>query len=85
MSHSHTDDDHPRASGFWKSKAGLVTAGFLIVGLFFLVSEHRAHLLGILPYLLILACPLMHLFMHRGHGSHHHGTQTRKPDSGADS
>jgi len=35
--------------------------------------EHRAHLaegLKFLPYLLLLACPLMHLFMHRGHGSH---------------
>ncbi|WP_439896134.1 DUF2933 domain-containing protein [Rhizobium aegyptiacum] len=28
------------------------------------------HVLGILPWLLILACPLMHLFMHHGHGSH---------------
>jgi hypothetical protein len=29
--------------------------------------------LGALPYLLLLACPLMHLFMHRGQGNHHHG------------
>lgn len=63
--------DHRPAIGFWKSKAGLVTVGFLLIGLFFLWSEHRAHLWGILPYLLILACPLMHIFMHRGHG--HHG------------
>jgi hypothetical protein len=27
--------------------------------------------LGILPYLLLLACPILHLLMHRGHGSHH--------------
>jgi hypothetical protein len=50
--------------------------------------EHWAHALGILPYLLILACPLMHLFMHKGHGGHggHHGHQPRKgnPESGAD-
>jgi hypothetical protein len=26
--------------------------------------------LGILPYLLLLACPLMHVFMHGGHGGH---------------
>ncbi len=25
-------------------------------------------MLEILPYLLLLACPLMHLFMHHGHG-----------------
>jgi hypothetical protein len=35
----------------------------------YLVIEHRPHLFGWLPYLIILACPLMHLFMHRGH--HH--------------
>jgi hypothetical protein len=23
-----------------------------------------------LPYLFLLACPLMHLFMHHGHGNH---------------
>ena len=38
----------------------------------YLVIEHRPHLFGWLPYLIILACPLMHLFMHRGH--HHHGS-----------
>jgi hypothetical protein len=40
---------------------------------FFLLTEHRAHLFGALPFLLILACPLMHMFMHKGHGSHSHG------------
>lgn len=44
--------------------------GFLAVAAFFLWTEHRAHLLGLLPYLLVLACPLMHLF-HHGHGHHH--------------
>jgi hypothetical protein len=39
---------------------------------FFLLAEHQAHVFGILPWLLILACPAMHLLMHRGHhGSHH--------------
>ena len=35
--------------------------------------EHKAHLEGVLyylPYLLLLACPLMHLFMHHDHGGH---------------
>ncbi|MCI0400749.1 MAG: DUF2933 domain-containing protein [Gammaproteobacteria bacterium] len=41
--------------------------GFLLVILFFLFTEHRAHFLGALPYLLVVACPLMHLLMHRGH------------------
>jgi hypothetical protein len=55
---------------------------FTAIAVFFLWEEHRAHLLGALPYLLLLMCPLMHLFMHRGHGhrqdqreghSHHGG------------
>ena len=35
-------------------------------------DQHRGHILGVLPYLIILICPLMHFFMHRGHGHHHH-------------
>lgn len=45
---------------------------FLGIILFFLLTEHRAHVFGVLPYLLLLACPLMHLFMHGGHGGHGH-------------
>ncbi|HXG82054.1 MAG TPA: DUF2933 domain-containing protein [Sphingomicrobium sp.] len=33
-----------------------------------LISDHRQHALDFLPFLILLACPLMHLFMH--HGSH---------------
>jgi hypothetical protein len=60
-------DLHPRPSG-WRHKTAL--AVFLAIGLFFLVTEHRTHFFGALPYLLLLACPLMHLFMHGGHGRH---------------
>ncbi len=45
--------------------------GFLAIGGFFLITEHRAHVLGWLPYIFLAACPLMHLFMHKGHGGHH--------------
>ena len=38
----------------------------------YLFATHTGHILAALPYLLLLACPLMHLFMHGGHG-HHHG------------
>lgn len=43
---------------------------FLAIAAFYLFTEHRAHLFGALPFLLLLACPLMHLFMHHGHGAH---------------
>ena len=50
------------------------TAG--AAALAYLIVEHRPHLLGWIPYLVILACPLMHLFMHRRHGGHgEHGDE----------
>jgi hypothetical protein len=33
--------------------------------------------LGVLVWLPLLACPLMHLFMHGGHGDHHHHSDGR--------
>jgi hypothetical protein len=51
-------------------RTALAVAGFLVVAGFFLTTEHRAHLFGFLPFLLLLACPLLHLFAHGGHGSH---------------
>ena len=53
-----------------KSKTGLALLVFGAIAAFFLIIEHQAHLWGWLPYLLLLACPLMHLFMHGGHGGH---------------
>lgn len=47
-----------------------ILVAFLAVAAFYLFAEHRAHLLGALPFLLLLACLSMHLFMHRGHGGH---------------
>lgn len=51
-------------------RAKLAWLGFASVAAFYLWTEHRAHLLGALPLLLLLVCPLMHLF---GHGGHGHG------------
>lgn len=63
------------------SRSKWVLIGFLAVAGFFLWTEHRAHLFGILPYLLLLACPLMHLFHHgHGHGHHGHGETSRTAD-----
>jgi hypothetical protein len=45
---------------------------FGAIAVFFLWEEHRAHFLGALPYVLLLACPFMHLFMHHGHHGHGH-------------
>lgn len=46
----------------------------LAIAAFFLWEEHRVHILGAVPYVLLLLCPAIHLLMHRGHGDHgHHG------------
>lgn len=42
-------------------------------------SEGGAGLSGWLPWLLVALCPLMHFFMHRGHGGGH-GGQSRDRD-----
>lgn len=53
---------------------------FLAVAGLLLWEEHKAHLLGIAPWLLLLAlCPLMHVFMHGGHGGGH-GERHRQRD-----
>lgn len=53
---------------------------FLAIILPFQWGEHKAHILGALPYLLLLACPLIHSFMHGSHGhggeGHEHGRRT---------
>jgi hypothetical protein len=49
---------------------------------FFLWTEHKAHLLGALPYLFFLACPLMHLFMHHGHSKTEDDSSDVKDESG---
>ena len=50
--------------------ATITLFGFLAIAGFYLVAEHRAHLLGWLPWLIILICPLLHIFMHGKHGGH---------------
>ena len=49
----------------------IYAAGFAVAALAALLiyTGHGPHALNYLPFLIILACPLMHLFMH---GRHHH-------------
>jgi len=55
---------------WWQSRANLALVAFLAVGGYFLLSEHRAHFIAALPWVLIGACVLMHLFMHGGGHGH---------------
>ena len=44
---------------------GVIAAVAILV-----LQDHLGHLRQVLPFILVLACPLMHMFMHRGHGAH---------------
>lgn len=57
----------------------LVFLGFVAIAAYYLITEHRAHLFGILPFLLLAACPLLHLFHHRGHGDRNDGESGSGP------
>jgi Protein of unknown function (DUF2933) len=80
MDHSNHDSGKP---SFFSSRANIVLVGFLAIGGYFLITEHGAHILPFLPWLLLLACPLMHFFMHGGHGGH--GEHRGNGDSGGSS
>ena len=57
-------------SQWLRSRTGLVLIAFIAIAAFFLITEHSAHFFGILPFALLLLCPLLHLFMHGGHSDH---------------
>lgn len=65
-----------------RKRGKIVLIGFLLVASFFLLTEHTAHFLGVLPYLILLACPLMHLFMHHGRGGHQHSHEPGQAPAG---
>ena len=56
---------HAAEPSRWRTVAVLLAS--LAISGFLLTTEHRAHVLGVLPWLLLLACPFLHLFMHGGH------------------
>ena len=65
---------------WWRSKVGIALTGFSLIAAFYVLREHYAHALGALPYMFLLACPLMHLFMHHGHHDHAAGL-AKRPDA----
>jgi hypothetical protein len=84
MAMSTTEHDHfPASRGSSGPSRSVKTALLMVaaVGGFYLLREHWGHVAGNWVYLLLLACPLMHLFHgHGGHGRHgSHDTQSNKP------
>ena len=60
---------------FWKSPFGVIATFVAMLASVYLYFVHKDHVLALLPYALLAACPLIHMFMHRGHGhgGHSHG------------
>ena len=81
----HSEREGKMQGSFLTSRAGFVMLGFLIIAGALLFTEHRAHVFGVLIFLPLLACPLLHIFMHHGHGGHDgHGVSTGKVQQGRD-
>lgn len=70
------DQQHARPS-FWKTPFGIVATLIAVVATVYLSIAHKDHFLALLPFAILAACPLMHVFMHRGHGGHAHGAKPK--------
>jgi hypothetical protein len=60
-----------KKSSFWMTPKGLAALSLIGAASYFLLVEHRQHVWQYLPFLILLACPFMHVFMH---GGHNHGS-----------
>lgn len=58
-----------------------VFLGFALIAGILLLAEHRAHVVEFLPFALLVACVLLHMFHgHGGHGGHGGGEKRDKTD-----
>lgn len=62
----------------WLKRHRWINYGALVVIAFYLLTEHKTHVLTYLPYLFLAACPLMHFFMHGGHHHDHKKQELEK-------
>jgi hypothetical protein len=59
------------AMGQWvSSHVGLTIFGLIAATVFVMIIAASASLSAVLPYFLLLLCPLAHLFLHSGHAEH---------------
>ena len=64
----------------------LILIGLAAFAAFLILNGHGYHLLSVAPFLIFLACPLMHIFHHgHGHGRHQpDGAANLQPTPGDD-
>ncbi len=88
MNHTHEhDNDRPPGRNWSRINQWVLWIG-LAAAVAWMFFRHNAHLGQLLPFLILLACPLMHLFGHGSHGSHgghgshgSHGGPGGEPDT----
>ncbi len=78
------DRPHGGLKDWLLSRTGLATLVVVAVLGFLIYTGHSAHLLGALPYLLILSRPLMHIFLHGAPHHHLHDNQHDHERGGSD-
>ncbi len=86
---SHHDAHGPGAHDRRRSDPGPWVVRILMIalvglGAYYVIAEHGAHVLSAWPLLILLLCPLLHLFTHGGHGGHsgHGGRNAGESDNG---
>jgi peptidoglycan/LPS O-acetylase OafA/YrhL len=67
--------EDPEGAGRRRSISRYVFFGFAAIAVYLLITEHWTHITehwghiaNVLPFVLLAACPLLHLFHHSGHG-----------------
>lgn len=68
MNHNHCN--HKGFVKWFLSWKGIMLTAVLAAVSYYLYTQHLEHLAVALPYLILLACPLMHIFGHGGHNHH---------------
>lgn len=75
----HNDSSHGYSQGrgwfarlkdFAGTLTGMLVMTIAVIGLLYLAFPRLGQLVQFLPLAVLLLCPLMHVFMHRGHGGH---------------
>ena len=66
----HEEHHKPEHKAWWQTSSGMLLLVLFAVGGYFLIKAHSVHIAKNWPLLILLLCPLMHIFMHGGHGGH---------------
>jgi len=81
MDKSNMTSNKPDNQPWWRNRNRVVFILFIVIAGYFLWTEHRAHIVPYLTWILLGACLLLHGFMHRGHGHGEHSHGADDPES----